>query len=329
MTSLRFKRVVAAVALPYFRLELPGWRRVASHAGLPVSNVAQWAQVPPRTIRGKTHRLLMTLVMQDWCERLTYFLGRYYEFALERLLQRLLRPGDTFIDVGGNIGMMTLTGASCVGPEGRVYAFEPQPLMAERIRHAIGLNGLANVTVFQCGLADSCAALPLTVVAEANGWSTFGSVEDRDPSLTYSTITVSVAKGDDLLPSDIRGAITIKIDVEGFECRVLRGLAGVVERTRPAVITEVEPHLLRAAGSSVDEVFALMHGRGYEGYTCELVRRFFVESIVLTRVFEPGAVKTGNILWLHPDGAHVPRVAGVIRPLKMRDNTSGHSQQRR
>ena len=196
MTKASFRRTFAAVALPYFRHELPGWRRLAAPAGLPVKNTAQWRGLPPRTIRGKTHGLLMTLSMEDWCERLTYFLGRYYEFALERLIQRLLQPGDTFIDVGGNVGMLTLTGAAAVGSEGRVYAFEPNPEMAGRIRQVVELNGLAQVTVFQSGLADRCATLPLTVVAQANGWSTFGLVEHPDRSLTYRTMTATVARGE-------------------------------------------------------------------------------------------------------------------------------------
>jgi FkbM family methyltransferase len=313
MTKASFKRTFAAVALPYFRHELPGWQRLASPAGLPVSNTAQWKDLPPRTIRGKTHGLLMTLSMEDWCERLTYFLGRYYEFALERLIQRLLQQGDTFIDVGGNVGMLTLTGAAAVGPEGRVYTFEPNPEMAGRIRHVVELNDLAQVTVFESGLADLSGTLPLTVVAQANGWSTFGAVNDPDQSLTYRTIAATVARGDDLLPSDVRGSVTIKVDVEGFECRVLRGLENVIVRYSPAVITEVEPHVLRAAGSSVAELFTLMRTHGYDAYNIHLVRRLFEETVVLSMATEPAAAKTNNILWLHPDGPHRPRLSTSIR----------------
>jgi len=80
------RRRIAGLTLPYLRLGLPGWRRLSGLVGLPIGNSALWAEAAPRTIRGKTHGLLMTLHMQDWCERLTYFLGRYYEFAAERLV---------------------------------------------------------------------------------------------------------------------------------------------------------------------------------------------------------------------------------------------------
>lgn len=312
MTRLALKRAVAIVALPYLRLELPGWRRVASQAGLPISNTIQWANEPPRTIRGKTHGLWMTLSMADWCERLTYFLGRYYEFALERLLQRLLLPGETFVDVGANIGMVTLVGASFVGPKGRVYAFEPHPALAARIQQVVDMNLLRNVVVCQSGLADRDDQLPLTVVAEANGWSTFAAATPRDPSLTYDTILAPVARGDDLLPEDISGPVTLKVDAEGLECRVLHGLAQFIARVRPAVITEVEPHVLASAGSSVAELFAIMQGHGYAGYNIWLTHRFFREGVQLSPAPSVADVKTNNIVWLLPDGPHQKRVVPNI-----------------
>ena len=308
MTSVAVRRALATVALPYLRLQLPGWRRVASGAGLPIRHVAQWADVPPRTIRSKTHRLLMHLEMQDWCERLTYFLGRYYEVAVERLVERLVLPGDTFVDVGANIGMLTLTGASRVGTAGHVYAFEPHPRMASRIRHAIALNGLRNVTVLEYGLADCRAEMPLTVAAQANGWSTLGAVTHPDPSLSYGTIPVNVDAGDNLLPANMRGAVTIKVDAEGFETRVLRGLTKVIERTQPAVITEVEPDVLRAAGSSVEELFGVMNRHGYDAYDITLRPTYFSEDLLLTPAVSPAEVSTNNVVWLHPSGIHFGRV---------------------
>ena len=193
------RRLLAALALPYLRLELPGWRRVASFVGLPMGNERIWANSPPRTIRGKYHGYKMPLRMQDWCERLTYVLGRYYELPLELLLRTLLLRGETFIDVGGNIGMVTLMGAAGVGEKGRIYTFEPNPQMVERIREVVALNELSNVTIFPFGLSDTNSDLPLTIVSESSGWATFGKAEMRDPSLTYRTITTKVARADDVL----------------------------------------------------------------------------------------------------------------------------------
>ncbi len=58
----------------------------------------------------------------------------------------------------------------------------------------------------------------------------------------------------------------VKIDVEGFECKVIRGMLGFIESMRPSVITEVDAGLLQNAGSSVDELFVMMRSCGYKGY---------------------------------------------------------------
>ncbi|MGH2659774.1 MAG: FkbM family methyltransferase, partial [Actinomycetota bacterium] len=256
------RRCIAFLTVPYFRLELPGWERLSSLVGLPISNRALWARAAPRTVRGKLHGFRMRLRMQDWSERLTYFLGRYYELPLERLLQSLLERGETFIDVGGNIGMITLTAASRVGEEGTIHTFEPNPEMVGRIRETVALNRLTNVSIYPIGLSDAEADLVLTTVSESGGWGTFAPVTERVPSLTYGAVMARVARADEALVGKTEGPLVVKIDVEGFECRVLRGMSRLIDRLRPAIITEVESQLLQSAASSVNELFEMMRAWG-------------------------------------------------------------------
>lgn len=311
-TMHAIRRGLAWAALPYFRLELPGWRRLSGWVGLPMGNEAQWRDTAPRTIRGKSHGLLMRLHFQDWCDRLTYFLGRYYEVPLELLLRAMIRPGDTFVDVGGNVGMVTLSAAAAVGSRGNVYTFEPHPVMALRIGEAVSLNHLRNVKVFQVGLSDSEAELELTVVSEANGWSTFAPVERRDPALTYQIVKAKVVRGDEPLRG-IAAPAAIKIDVEGFECRAVRGIAETIQRLHPAIITEVEPDLLRRAGCSAVELARLMTGYGYVGYCIHAGRSGLRDELLLARLSHPGASSTTNVLWLYPDGIHADRLKQYLR----------------
>ena len=65
-----------------------------------------------------------------------------------------LRPGDTFIDAGANIGLFTLLALSVVGDKGHVHAFEPNPLVAAMLRESLALNAADNVTVHEIGLSD-------------------------------------------------------------------------------------------------------------------------------------------------------------------------------
>ena len=57
----------------------------------------------------------MELELSDWAERYTFFLGRYYEMGVQRVLDAILMPGDRFVDIGANIGMIALHARSLIG----------------------------------------------------------------------------------------------------------------------------------------------------------------------------------------------------------------------
>jgi FkbM family methyltransferase len=303
--------MLARLALPYARLELPGWGRVLRTAG--VYDDARWQGAPVRTIRGKLHGYRMRLSLESWAERQTYFLGRYFELPTQRFLMACLRPGDTLIDVGGNIGMITLLGARLVGATGRVHTFEPNPQAAAAIREALDDNRIASVTLHYMGLSDAPAELTLSVVTEHLGMGTFASVAGSDAALVSARHTARVMRGDELLGDSLTGAVTIKIDVEGFECRALRGLEGTLRRYRPAVITEVMGQHLQRAGASVGELFELMRGLGYRAYDAGLKRRFGLQRLAL-RAMEgkPDEEMDSNVAWVMPETVQEARVRGFI-----------------
>ena len=84
----------------------------------------------------------MELDLRDALERQTYFLCRYYDLENQLALDVLLKPGDTFIDIGANIGMTTLHGASRVGENGKVIALEPQPICCAKIKRNLEINAI-------------------------------------------------------------------------------------------------------------------------------------------------------------------------------------------
>ena len=75
-----------------------------------------WDSAPWLSVRGKWHGYEMHLNLADWSERQTWFLARYHELDLQLLMNACLRPGDRVIDVGANIGMLSLHAAWRVGP---------------------------------------------------------------------------------------------------------------------------------------------------------------------------------------------------------------------
>ncbi len=285
---------------PYLSHELPGWSRLMSALHLDgIDNVnPRWKEAPKLQTRGKLHGYLMELDLSDDIERWVYFVRRFLDLDLQLLLDILLKPGDTFLDVGANVGMTTLFAASRVGLQGRVLSVEPQPSCCAKIRRNLELNQIRHVELNNVGLSDEPGLLTLHVLGGGTVMSTF-AIGEGGHSNVREAISVQVFRGDDLFKDKIIGRLTIKIDVEGFELHVLRGLSATIDQHRPAVVTEVDPEFLQRAGVDADQLFDFFKERGYRGYMIELVRHHRKSSIGLRPVERASELGShSDILWL-------------------------------
>jgi FkbM family methyltransferase len=299
--------------LPLTRIEFPGWShlfRLLRVSVPPGSKV--WGEGPVHVIRGKSHGFLMELHLHDWAERMTYFLGRYYDLPLDTLLKTVLRAGDRVVDVGGNIGMITLLAAKGVGKTGLVQTFEPNPNCQNRLRGTLALNHIDWVTVHPLGLSNEATTQDLKVANDHSGVGTFVSIPNEHQDAITSTMSLQLVRGDDVLLEDPRPIKLIKIDIEGYEVKALQGLSGTLDRDRPLVVLETLDGQLRLAGSSADELFDLMQSKGYRAYTMALSRRLMKYSLKLTPVKRPSEIGSAtDTLWVHPAG---PAVEELLRP---------------
>lgn len=201
------------------------------------------------------HGYRMKLDLRDWMDRYVAINGRYYEAETTALLQRLLKPGMLFVDIGGNIGFVSLTAARLVGTEGRVVYVEPNSPLAERFQETLEENGIRNVEVHQVALAESSGEVGLEF-ADGHGLT----------RVIDGTGTIAVT-GDELLSgfSSVTPML-IKIDVEGYEERVLAGMRHTIARTNTAFYIEVTDDWLRRQGGSAAGLFETMIGGGYRGW---------------------------------------------------------------
>jgi FkbM family methyltransferase len=156
-------------------------------------------------------------------------LGGIWETFVDDILGALVRPGDTFLDVGANQGYYTVKIGVRVGPNGRVYAFEPNPLMHRFVHDNIEVNALAPRTVLtQAAVgAEPGRAVLLAPIDYPGG----GQVLLSDSGVRNAeTIEVDVVRIDDVVPADVRADL-IKIDVEGFEPLALEGMSQLLARS--------------------------------------------------------------------------------------------------
>jgi len=189
-----------------------------------------------------------------------------YEPDEVALLRRVLRPGDTFVDVGANIGYFTAVGASLVGPAGQVHAFEPVPEFFARLETLARLNPSFRIHVNGVAIGDREGVAEIRVSAEHNiGWNTMvpGLMSADRARAAHE---VRVLRLDRYLEErGIETVSLIKVDVEGFELPALRGLAGWLERTRqrPPILCEVAPGAYPRLGCEVADLFRELGRFGY------------------------------------------------------------------
>jgi len=169
------------------------------------------------------------------------YIGRalieYGEFseAEVRNLTQMVPQGGVAIEVGANMGGITVPLAQKVGPHGLVYAFEPQPLIFQQLCANLALNDLVNVSA----LNAACGAQPgqfgiarLNPARESN----FAGVKLENVTLDGGPLKVRIERLDDVV--DPPRLDLIKADVEGMEIDVLRGGAGLISRFRPTLYVE-------------------------------------------------------------------------------------------
>ena len=235
------------------------------------------------------------------------------------LFKTLLAAGDSFVDVGANVGMFTLMAARRVGTDGRVEAFEPNPQAFDRLREAVQLNRLDHVRLHPLGLSDAPATLTLSVPGRHTGAGTLATLTPQQEAVDGTAHhQVAVVPGDAVLLDQLRpGApLAVKIDVEGFEARVIGGLRHTLERHQPAVITEVVAKHLARAHSSVEQVFDSMEALGYRSLEMgtrrvRLKHRLWIKPVQRAQCYDQSN-GAWNVLWLRPGGVHEQRVQAAI-----------------
>jgi FkbM family methyltransferase len=248
-----------ALLRPYISRELPGWGKLYDLFVGDYRVDEQWKGGGRRWVRGKLHGYEMSLDLGYWSNRQTFFLKRFYDLPTQLFLLQSLRAGDTFIDVGANEGMISILAARLVSANGRVIAFEPNPKPRTIFQANVSKNSISNITIEPVALGRSDADMTLHVPAINTGEGSFAAPEYSRNDLT--TLQVPVANGDGRLATETPSII--KIDVEGFELEVLRGLEATLQRCKPVVITEIVPDHLHRLNTSPAAVSQFMKSLGY------------------------------------------------------------------
>ncbi len=156
--------------------------------------------------------------------------GEFSESEVD-VFRQLVRPGDTVLDIGANMGTHTIYFAQAVGPQGSVHAFEPQRMLFQLLCGNVALNSLANVYCHHAAVGDRSGSLlvpRLDFAVEQNlgGLSVEGHQQGESvPLVTVDSLSLEACR-------------LIKADVEGMELAVLKGAGQTIERFHPVLYVE-------------------------------------------------------------------------------------------
>ena len=195
----------------------------------------------------------------DWALLQAVGHGAFPEPEVSALMVHVIKPGDTVIDVGANTGFYTCLLARLVGPTGTVIAFEPGTNNLPHLKENIAVNKFENVTIHEKAAWSECGFTKFYLNADSG--------QNALWSFPYSeTVEVEVTTLDGaclgLSPK------LAKIDVEGAEEHVLRGMCLLLAKGLPQFVTcEINAASLPMLGSSEENLRQIMRGYGYDTFS--------------------------------------------------------------
>lgn len=183
----------------------------------------------------------------------------------------LLKEGDVVFDVGAHIGRYSVFPSRLIGRKGQVYSFEPVEENYWQLKTTLALNRCENVTAINKAVSDRKCEVEINLFdKEFSSWSSLGKPEMTTPDgrkvKPHRTETVQSETIDSFCAESDVGRINfLKIDVEGFELKVLNGAKRMLKaHLIDNICFEVSAVPLDASGVSTNQIVALLHSCGYE-----------------------------------------------------------------
>jgi len=242
----------------------------------------------------KVDGIKFSLDLNESIDSFIYHTGTYEPMTVA-FANKYLKPGMTAFDVGANIGWYTLRFAGLVRENGRVIAFEPMSQAFLKLKSNVELNEFQNIILEKLALSDT------TQEGQAcffHSWRLdvggLPNTLDNEEAVSFVTLDEYVS-GNHLDRIDL-----IKIDVEGYEHKVIQGGLKTIQRLKPTMIIEFNRPNLSRLGYSLDGLIDLLGSLGYSFYSERDMKRYSSRESLLKAVPEAEAV---NVICLR-DNSH-------------------------
>ncbi len=250
----------------------------STKAKIAAAQVAYYAVTLLRKVLGLSNEIVVDrrgikwrLDLKEGIDLSIYLLGAF-EWMTLLAYRRLIRPDDVVLDIGANLGAHTLHLARCVGPGGKVVAFEPTAFAFHKLVTNVGLNPALSQRILaeQIMLVEKPGAVLVPRIHASWPLTSQRDLHQKHGGRLMATDGAYATSLDEYLErAAIERIRLVKMDVDGYECRVLRGGMATLKRERPLLIMELAPYALAEAGHSLEELLDIL---GTLGYTLTALR---------------------------------------------------------
>ena len=202
--------------------------------------------------------------------------GRIHEKPVTDLLLETLSASKCFVDVGAHLGWYTCLAGKHM-PDGIVYGFEMDDLNYSLLQNNVKINGCHNIKTYHIAVTDTSgrASYIRNSKIPSPTFKLSPTVQDKKSGEVISIEAITLDdffKDKEVLPD------VVKIDVEGAETKVLRGMKTIMNNGMAKLFVEIHPDVLPVFNSSAEEVVSLLIVNGYEVFEIQQMRRFDVRK---------------------------------------------------
>lgn len=234
-----------------------------------------------KTVIYSTDGITYELHLSELIDSAIFYQGSF-EPQTSSLIDSICSKGMTVLDIGANIGCHTLRFAKNVGPQGRVIAFEPTSWAFKKLKRNVSLNHFNNISLEKLALSnknevDTCCL--------SSSWPIY-----PDPDMKLHPVhngligepeEVEFIKLDEYVSrKDISKIDLVKIDVDGYEYRVLEGGIETIRNNTPSMIIEMSERTHKAVGSDIYEMLSMLTKLGYHFLSIPEMKEIKFEQLV-------------------------------------------------
>ena len=243
------------------------------------SAIAAWVCGDGAAVAELRYGARAVVFINDYVGRAMYLWGEH-DPRITSVLDAVLRPGDTVLDIGANFGVVGLFACKKVGEQGKVHLFEPQPAVAQFLRTSMLINGYRQAVIHECALSRRSGSAEMAIIDAGNlGMATLVS---EDKQLAAERIRVRVENAGEFVRAlECQQVSLIKIDVEGHEGVVLESMRDWMQEVKPGVVL-FECHVGKD-GFWSENVVTLLSGMGYEFLAYDLRKYWSTQLYRVTK----------------------------------------------